>query len=222
MPLIAFDLDGVLYSSEAFLGEAYRESIANVNRRRPGSFSRIPATREILDHVGWPVSVILSRLFPRVDEEAMRLISTETLDVICARVSAGEGRLYPDVPATLHRLQASGHVLAVASNGRARYVEAVLETHGIAELFVERETSDRAGSKAAVLRAYLDRLEASARDMVMVGDRASDVEAAKAVGCRFVGCDYGHGYRAEVEGAGQIVRRFADLPDVVAVLVGAA
>ena len=29
--LICFDLDGVLYSSEPFLGEAYREAIALVN-----------------------------------------------------------------------------------------------------------------------------------------------------------------------------------------------
>ena len=49
----------------------------------------------------------------------------------------------------------------------------------------------------------------------MVGDRASDVDAARTVGCHFVGCDYGHGHRDEIEGAGPLVQDFADLPGVV-------
>jgi phosphoglycolate phosphatase-like HAD superfamily hydrolase len=49
----------------------------------------------------------------------------------------------------------------------------------------------------------------------MVGDRASDVEAAQAVGCHFVGCDYGHGYRAEIAGAGPVVASFDALPSVI-------
>jgi phosphoglycolate phosphatase-like HAD superfamily hydrolase len=54
------------------------------------------------------------------------------------------------------------------------------------------------------------------RGVVMVGDRTSDVEAARAVGCHFVGCDYGHGYRHEIEAAGPLVNRFSDLPRAIA------
>ncbi len=214
--LAAFDLDGVLYSSEPFLGEAYREAIANVNAERPGSFDRVPATREILDHVGWPVAMILQRLFPRVDDTALQLLHAETLVVICAHVARGDGILYPDIAATLRALRARGLQLAVASNGRTRYVETVLATYGLDRLFVERVTADQVGDKTAVLRTYLERLAVAPADAVMVGDRASDVEAARAVGCRFIGCDYGHGYRHEIEPAGPLVSRFADLPAVIA------
>ena len=64
MPLLAFDLDGVLYSSEPFLGDAYREAIEDVNAQRPGAFPRVPATRDILDHIGWPVPEILAAPVP--------------------------------------------------------------------------------------------------------------------------------------------------------------
>ena len=126
--LVAFDLDGVLYSSEAFLGAAYREAIAAVNARRPGSFPRVPTTEEILQHVGWPVSVILDRLFPQVDATAVALLHEATLEVICARVARGEGRVFADVAATLDALRQEGVLLAIASNGRRRYVETVLAT----------------------------------------------------------------------------------------------
>ena len=65
--------------------------------------------------------------------------------------------------------------------------------------------------KTAILRAYLERYGLGPESTIMVGDRSSDVEAARAVGCRFIGCDYGHGYRREIEGAGPIIGRFDQL-----------
>jgi phosphoglycolate phosphatase-like HAD superfamily hydrolase len=222
MALIAFDLDGVLYSSEPFLGPAYREAIANVNRDRPGSFARVPSTREILDHIGWPVPEILRRLFPAVDPEAVKRLHIETLGIICRRVAAGEGVLYPDVDETLRALRADGYQLAVASNGRTQYVETVLTTYRLAELFIPRVTADMVGDKTSVLRFYVYRLALAADAVVMVGDRASDVDAARAVGCRFIGCDYGHGYRHEIEAAGPLVSRFADLRPTIGRLISPA
>ena len=216
--VIAFDLDGVLYSSEPFLGDAYREAIANVNARRPGSFPRVPTTREILDHVGWPVPVILARLFPAIAPEAVELLYSETLPVIGARVRRREGVLFAGVPETLTRLRTMGLTLAVASNGRRAYVEAVLETYALTASFDALITVDRERlpEKADLLRAYLQRHGVAAAQLVMVGDRASDVEAATAIGSRFIGCDYGHGHRAEIEGAGPIVSAFEQLPAVIA------
>ena len=193
-----------------------------MNAERPGSFARVPSTREILDHIGWPVPQILARLFPDVDDAALQLLHAETLQVICGHVARGDGVLYPDVAETLRLLRGRGHVLAVASNGRTRYVETVLATYGLSALFEPRITADMVGDKDAVLRAYLDRLANAPAATVMIGDRASDVDAARAVGCHFVGCDYGHGYRDEIAAAGPLVRRFADLPSVIEKLEGAA
>ncbi len=216
--LIAFDLDGVLYTSEPFLGAAYQEAIANVNARRPGSFPHIPSTREILEHVGWPVPVILARLFPRIDRAAVELLAAETLAVICAHVERRAGQLFPGVAATLERLRGSGFLLAVASNGRRPYVEAVLRAHELTPYFVELITIDQAAAvteKADVLRSYLRRHALVAEQLVMVGDRASDVTAAAAIGCRFIGCDYGHGHRSEIEDAGPLLSSFDQLLRVV-------
>lgn len=218
--LLAFDLDGVLYSSEPFLGAAYGEAIANVNARHPGAFPRVPATAEILAHVGWPLPVIFANLFPGVAAAPLDDLHAETLAVICRRVAAREGTLYPHVAETLRALRDAGHVLCVASNGRTRYVETVIATYGVADLFLPRVTADDVGDKTAILRHYLATLPADPRRTVMVGDRASDVDAARAVGCHFAGCDYGHGHRQEIEGAGPLVRDFAALPEVIAGMLG--
>lgn len=217
--LIAFDLDGVLYSSEPFLGDAYRDAIVNVNARRPGSFARVPSTAEILRHVGWPVPVILARLFPAVDPAAVTMLEAETLDTICARVARREGRLFDDVPATLTALHDAGHLLAVASNGRSRYVETVLATYDLTHLFVDRLSPTEPDRKLALLRGYLARHEIRPAGAVMIGDRASDVDAARTAGVPFIGCDYGHGHRDEIAAAGPVVSRFGDLPAAIAALL---
>jgi phosphoglycolate phosphatase len=217
--LLAFDLDGVLYSSEPFLGEAYREAIERVNAAHPGTFARVPTTEEVLAHVGWPIPVIFANLFPGVAATALDALHVATLDVICRRVANREGTFYPQVDATLRALRADGHALCVASNGRTRYVEMVLATYGVADLFLPRVTADDVGDKTAILRHYMAILSADARRTVMVGDRASDVDAAQAVGCHFVGCDYGHGHRQEIEGAGPLVADFAALPAVISELL---
>lgn len=220
LALIAFDLDGVLYSSSPFLGEAYREAVAAVNARRPGSFGYLPTTRAILDHVGWPVTIIVERLFPGTDPEALELLNAETLRCVCAHVARREGIVFPSVPATLARLQAQGFRLAVASNGRRQYVETVLSANGLGAYFPEVITVDDPPrrEKPDILRAYLRRYGVSPTAALLVGDRRSDVEAAAAVGSAFVGCDYGHGYRYEIEGAGPMIATFDELPGVVATL----
>ena len=106
-----------------------------------------------------------------------------------------------------------------SSNGRTRYVETVIATYGVADLFLPRVTADDVGDKTAILRHYLTTLPADPRRTVMVGDRASDVDAARAVGCAFIGCDYGHGHRQEIEHAGPLVQDFAALRAVIASLL---
>jgi len=215
--LIAFDLDGVIYSSEPFLGDAYRDAIANVNARRPGSFPRVPTTREVLDHVGWPVPVILERLFPAVDPVAVQLLYVETLAVIGAYVRRGAGVLFPGVAESLTRLRDAGCTLVIASNGRHAYIEAVLESNHLTAYFADLLTVERGTmrTKADLLRGYRARYALPVERLLMIGDRASDVEAAAAVGCRFIGCDYGHGYRHEIEAAGSLVAAFDQLPAAV-------
>jgi phosphoglycolate phosphatase len=217
--MVAFDLDGVLYSSEPFLGDAYREAIANVNARQPGAFPRVPETREILDHVGWPVSVILARLFPAMDATVVRVLSLELQDVICRRVAGCEGVLFGGVATTLAQLRRDGWMLAIASNGRRRYIETVLSTYDLAGYFIELVSLDSHPGirvKADILRTHLQRECLTPAQLVMVGDRASDVEAAQAIGCRFIGCDYGHGHRDEIVDAGPVIGEFEQVRAVLA------
>ncbi|GIW40510.1 MAG: phosphoglycolate phosphatase [Candidatus Binatia bacterium] len=220
--LVAFDLDGVLYSSEPFLADAYRAAAERVNSIEPGAIPRVPEVREILRHVGWPVPQILDNVFPDLHEAARSRFRELVLEEICRRVEREEGFLYEGVPETLEKLRERGASLAIASNGRKRYVKTVLGTYGLESLFVPVLTVEdvEPQEKATVLRAYLERHGIPAERCVFVGDRASDVAAARRVGCFFVGCAYGHGEGREISGAGPCIGSLRELPSLVDVFLG--
>jgi phosphoglycolate phosphatase-like HAD superfamily hydrolase len=121
------------------------------------------------------------------------------------------------VAATLAALGDSAYALGVASNGRHPYIAAVLDTYELRPCFVDLVAVESGSktTKADLLRAYVTRHAVEQGKLVMIGDRASDVEAARDLSCLFVGCDYGHGYRGEIEGAGPIISAFSDLPPAI-------
>ena len=43
-------------------------------------------------------------------------------------------------------------------------------------------------------------------DIIVIGDRSSDLAAAKAVNGAFVGCVYGYGSQGELDGADELVK----------------
>ena len=60
--------------------------------------------------------------------------------------------------------------------------------------------------KSAIIRSIMeDYAIESPKELMVIGDRASDMAAARAAGCAFMGCLYGYGSRQELEGADYLV-----------------
>ena len=69
--------------------------------------------------------------------------------------------------------------------------------------------------KGFILEIYLKKYKISKDEIIMIGDRSSDRDAAEFVGCDFLGILYGHGKREELEGA----KFFAESPgDILKIL----
>ena len=53
------------------------------------------------------------------------------------------------------------------------------------------------------------------RELIMIGDRYTDLAAAKENGIPFIGCAFGHAGADEIEGEKYIVDDFRDIPDMI-------
>lgn len=120
-----------------------------------------------------------------------------------------ENRLYPKVADLLELLQINDKIMGVASSKPEQYVKQILEHFGIASYFkvvVGSEMNGAKVTKTEVIEEALARLQMQTeRDkVVMVGDRAEDVQGALTCGIQCVGVLYGYGSEEELKQAGAV------------------
>ena len=123
--------------------------------------------------------------------------------------------LFAGAHETLAALKDAGKTLVLVTNGGPRYVKSVWDAAGYAQYF--------AASYPFVAPDYLtkgERLAQAIREWgggpaVMIGDRASDREAAQFAGTAFIGCRFGYGADHELEGADVLIDSLGELPAIL-------
>lgn len=211
---VAFDLDGTLFSSEKILAPAYHDVLSEWNWRNGTAFS-IPTTEEILRLVGRPASEIFRIMYPEMPSDTRGEIASRILALLQDRIRQGQAEIYEGVSDMLEGLRSS-YPLLLVSNCRRGYLEAVLETYDLGIFFESafcNEDAPELGKKGILVR------ELRSRAGVMVGDRASDGEAAREAGVPWIGCAYGYGdlegSRNELNGADVVVGSVKEIASAV-------
>lgn len=199
---VFFDMDGTLFSSEPVLHQAYQKAVASFNEANNNNIP-VPELEDILHYVGQPASVIFAGLFPQLSEEQRRELNQYSLANLCTAIEQGGGILYEGVKPLLSQIQKNGLATFVASNGRQNYLEAIIQGFNLQEYFPELITIESKGvsSKAEIILNTIAQKNLSQEEAVMVGDRDSDINAARHANIPFIGVTWGHGVVAEIEQA---------------------
>ncbi len=207
----ALDIDGTVFSSEDIIYPVYKESIESWAASR-GVQLATPEKDRIMLEIGKPVKKIFQNLFPQLSEDDRDILSDSVLRLLCEKITAGAGEYYPDVKKTIDTIVARGGKILVASNGRRPYIEAILKYAGVLQ-HVEHPTyieGVKIFTKSDIMRHYTT-LGIIKEEIVMVGDRLSDLEAAQAIGCDFAWCAYGHAPAGEITTWAVRLEAFSDL-----------
>jgi phosphoglycolate phosphatase len=214
--LVILDLDGTLYSSTATTLGAVERAVADLNARHGLELPR-PSDELILSGVG-----LIRREFARTVFSDLPESYHEEIDGLVWRwerelVENGRGSLYPGAVDVLEALTSDGHRLAVATNAGRGYMDHILNYFEIGRYFADARCAGQEGTrdKADLIEVILDELSAEAARSAMVGDRGTDIDAARRVGTFAIGCSWGFGSEAELAGADRVIGRFEDLPGAV-------
>lgn len=201
---VVFDLDGTLVDS-------YGPITASLNRAR-AAFGLPPLPEaSVRLRVGRGLESLIAELVgaDRV-ERGVHLFREHYA------VAYADGTfVLPGVEATLAELRSAGFALGVASNKPARFSEPILERLGLRAALDCVTGPDVVGShKPApeMLHHCLERLHATPRQAVYVGDMVLDVETAGRAGVPVLLVPGGSSTREELQRTGQILLgSFADL-----------
>jgi phosphoglycolate phosphatase len=205
---LLFDLDGTL--TDSFPGIS-----CSINHTLVGlGLEPVPDTR-LRGFVGAPLPSIFSELLASNDpillERAVAAYCTEFDDD-----GIFENRVFPGIPEALATFRASGHTLQVVTARSLSSARRVVQHFALGGHFVAvhgPEPTDRVCDKADLVAAALTVAGSHVSEAVMVGDRAVDINAARAHGVRAVAAGWGYGSRAELTAAApdHIAETVADL-----------
>ncbi len=209
---IALDIDGTIFSSEPIILDTYTEAIQEYAEIR-GLRISVPDRERILNEIGKPVKMIFANLLPMMPEQEREKISDRVLALLVEKIGEGKGYYYPEVESTIRELHQKGFKLLACSNGRAAYIEAILKYLNVLSLFLPLAVIDykQRKDKGDILLYYLRQYSLKPEEVLMVGDRHSDWEAARKAGTLFAFCEYGHATPGEIPDQDYLLSMPSDL-----------
>lgn len=183
--LIIFDVDGTLHDTFAWWAPIIRAGVARFAEQE-GIEITLPTIEEAEAVVGMKDAGVWAPFLPASHKDRWNDLRSVVLPMETDEVSRGVDYLFAGIRGLLVHLREIGVKVALASNCRSEYMAAMQEGQGLRALTDWQYCLDSPGvtTKTDMLRIAQE--VASAKKVVMVGDREPDHEAAVARGLPFV------------------------------------
>lgn len=212
---VAFDLDGTLFDSrsisQASLYEGLKAFWEELGEEGPS-----PNWETARGLIGLPSYEFFPALLPESHKRLWRLLHSHIGRCESGRLREGRGLTFDGVHETLSELRKSGYFLGCLSNASSRYFNDVLDWCDLRKYFLKLNYlgENPEVGKEDILREWSADL-GGADKLVYVGDRMTDIRAARMAGVGSVAVSFGYGTYDELKGADMIIVRMSDLPDVL-------
>jgi phosphoglycolate phosphatase len=190
---VTFDLDGTLSDPAVGIGRSLNYALEAFGHQTLSA-------REVSQYVGPPLDWAFRQIVPGASHDSVLALVAKYRERY-REVGYRENTLYPGIAEALARLSSDGVAMGVCTSKRTDFAEQILEMFCLRHHFCFVEGADIGVAKGTQLRALLEQ-DAIRRASTMIGDRAADIEAARANGLRAVGVLWGHGPKAELVAAG--------------------
>ncbi|WP_214784535.1 HAD hydrolase-like protein [Exiguobacterium sp. S3] len=210
---VIFDMDGTLFRTDLILELALDETFEHL--RKNGEWDGPTPIDEYRKIMGVPLPVVWKTLLPRHDEQTREEVDAYFLTRLIKNIENGNGALYAGVLELFEQLHQMGHSIFVASNGLVDYLQAIVthyeldrwitETYSIQQI----DTLDKGDLVAEIVKKY------ELREGFVVGDRLSDISAARAIGLISIGCRFDFAQEVELQEANYVVNHLAEVLDIV-------
>lgn len=195
---VLFDLDGTLTDSAPGILNSIRYALERMGRP-------VPDAATLNAFIGPPLLDSFQRhcgLSSEESREALRLYRERF-----ATKGLLENSVYPGVVGMLEALKARGLKIILATSKPEAFARRILDHFGLTRFFdaIHGATMDERRSRKAEVIAWALAHSGEIGRAVMVGDRANDIEGARANGIAAIGVLWGYGDEAELRRAGATI-----------------
>ena len=213
---VAIDLDGTLLDTAGELATAINAMLARLGQSPAPPFDRSPPAitlqvdalpeAVVRNMIGKGIANLVGQaLLAATGEPPSAELAAHALVVYqqCYFEVLGSAAVpYPGVIAGLDRMRALGLPLACITNKAGRFTLALLERMNLRERFahvVSGDTYEQRKPHPLPLLKTAERFACAPHELLMIGDSANDVLAARAAGCPVLCVPYGYNEGAPVD-----------------------
>ncbi|MGE7091457.1 HAD hydrolase-like protein [Lysinibacillus sp. NPDC048646] len=209
---IIFDMDGTLFQTNLILEPALTSTFDEL--RAKGLWQGDTPIEKYREIMGVTLPVVWETLCPKhsleIREESNAIFHTKLIEQIQNR----KGALYPNAEQTLATLS-ENYYLYIASNGQMEYLQAIVETYQL-ERFIKGTYSIQSilsGHKSDLVRKVV--VENNIHHGAVVGDRASDIQAAQDNHLQSIGVRFDFAQESELQKADVVIDNLKELLTVI-------
>lgn len=203
--LVIFDNDGTLYKTESVSVEAIQKAFQDLNLS-------IPTAEEILSLVGETMESFCEKILPTTTSEIHENLA-DRIRFHERVLIPKKAELYDNIDKVLKKLIREGFTLAICSNASVSYINLVLNTLGIVNLFKYIKGKELPKTKADLIKDILT--ESNPSFAILVGDTIHDINAARENNLPCIIVRYGYGKDDDIIHADFI----ADNPEDILTLI---
>ncbi len=213
---LIFDMDGTLFQTDKILEISlddtfnHLRSLDQWNGETP-----IDKYREIM---GVPLPVVWETLLPDHTITIRKQIDAYFLERLVANIKSGKGDLYPNVKEVFSILKENNMAIYIASNGLPTYLQAIVEFYKLDNWVTETCSIQQIESlnKSDLVRTIIQKYKIT--NAAVVGDRLSDINAAKENGLVSIGCNFDFAQEIELKQADIVINDLIELTSVLSAL----
>ncbi|MEK5478626.1 HAD family hydrolase [Paenibacillus sp. FSL R5-0407] len=210
---IIFDMDGTLFQTDKILEWSLEDTFNHL--RALNKWDRATPLDQYRQIMGVPLPKVWETLLPHHSNEVRKKTDAYFLERLIENIKRGKGALYPNVKEVFTFAKENNCSIYIASNGLADYLNAIVNyydlDHWVTETFSIQhiESLNKSDLVRYIIKKY------GITNAAVVGDRLSDIKAAKDNGLVAIGCNFDFAQASELSRADIVIDDLLELRTIL-------
>ncbi|MDW0109714.1 HAD hydrolase-like protein [Sporosarcina aquimarina] len=210
---IIFDMDGTLFQTDTILEISLEDTFEHL--RSMDKWNEATPIQQYREIMGVPLPQVWETLLPDYSTQEREYTDGYFLEKLIGNIRNGNGSLYPNTKEVLSYLHENNFSIYIASNGLTVYLEAIVSHYNLDKWITETfsiqeiESLNKSDLVKSIVKKY------GITNAAVVGDRLSDINAAKDNGLISIGCNFDFAKEDELSQANMVIDDLIELKTIL-------
>ncbi|XRG80776.1 HAD hydrolase-like protein [Rossellomorea sp. GAMAL-10_SWC] len=200
---LIFDMDGTLFQTDKILELSLNDTFNHL--RSLNLWDTVTPIEKYREIMGVPLPKVWEVLLPCYSKEVREQTDAYFQERLIENINNGKGGLYPNVKEIFTFLKYNNYSIYIASNGLTDYLNAIVKYYKLDNWITETFSIQQIQTlnKGDLVKTIVNKYEI--KSGAVIGDRLSDINAAKDNGLTAIGCNFDFSQEDELKQADFVI-----------------